>query len=1283
VTEILLNPVRLVEPPGTVDLARRLRVRVEWSAAPATVPGRTAARPGPFDRLYPSVVANPSAAATGGSARPIGLSGDGTRQAAVEDGTPAAVMRPAVPLTTVPNSKVYRLEVSEDGIYRLDGSWLGGAAPDLMNRPVSQLFIAANGVEIPIRVVDDGDGLVSGSDVIEFFGERVDEDPLDPDVWQQGDYTDERPYFLGVAEGTRLRMSTAVSGAPVSGFPQLTSFSDTVKLEENDLFLNSVSTDADDRWYDGPLLSHPLPSSGPTRDLLLSLPGVDAGGTASLRVRMLGQIIGGNLDGYHRTALKVNGTLVDEADWDGVIVFTQGVDNGAVTFPASMLTASTTVRVELPLDREVDGSPITKDLVAVNWVEVSYPRFFQVANDRLLFAIPNQDAEIVVTGLSSDEAAAYDITPSAGGVSAPRHLAGASVGGGGPYTLTFELAAADGIGPTRTIAISAANPLQPASSSLYAVDGDLAAGAADWLLIGADSLLDLSANSALSDLVELRDNQGWQTRVVGLGEVYDQFSYGLKDPQAIRDFIRWTLLHWDPAPTFVVLVGDASYDAKNNYGHATPRDLLPTFMASAVGSPILTYFSVDNDFASVLGTDHLPDVLLGRLPAHDLSEAEALFDKLVAYGALASGPAWTRRGFFISDEESGGFESTMRQVIDLYFERPENPGLFDPNGPCFSTGTCRNDPAGPGPIFSTASLQALIERHPATPISTLALTMNQWIRDGIDAGDVVSQFNGHGSFQRWGRQASIFEGKSFDPDDVDLLANGSMPTFMVNINCITGGFHADSPPGTASDRLYSLGEDFLVTPDKGAVGVLAPSHLTFISLLGVATNAIWDRLLGEDRDRLLGALNLSFRLAFDSIGATTDLRSFAFLADPATVLVLPDPEPPSAVQAVGGNAVVDLSWTPGADAVTFLVERSETGPGGPYTVVSPPAHTASTYSDTGVVNGQTYHYRVVGRDGEGMDSVRSNRNTDCPAGPDCVSATPLNPIPPLTPTGFAVSDTGQGGQLALSWDANPESDLDFYRLRYGSTSGVYTSQTTFGPGATDGLLGGLENGVPVYLVLEAVNTSGLSSPPTSEETATPLRILGVSPPRPITDLRVSRDGNDALLSWSRIEEDIYQRPTTVQDYRVYASQVGPLFPTDEAHRLATVPDGPDPGFRHLGGASGSGTRFYLVVCRDADGFDSASALGFPAPVTGLTVTWVAPDTLRLQWPAVTTDTDGNPLAVDHYEVYASDSPFSRADIPAMTPVRPSVLATTVDLLESEGNFFSVIAVDARGDLSPH
>jgi len=50
-------------------------------------------------------------------------------------------------------------------------------------------------------------------------------------------------------------------------------------------------------------------------------------------------------------------------------------------------------------------------------------------------------------------------------------------------------------------------------------------------------------------------------QVVTISQVYDQFSHGLADPAAVRELLRYAHAKWaEPAPQYVLLVGEASYD---------------------------------------------------------------------------------------------------------------------------------------------------------------------------------------------------------------------------------------------------------------------------------------------------------------------------------------------------------------------------------------------------------------------------------------------------------------------------------------------------------------------------------------------------------------------------------------------------------------------------------------------------------------------------------------------------------------------------------------------------
>jgi hypothetical protein len=78
----------------------------------------------------------------------------------------------------------------------------------------------------------------------------------------------------------------------------------------------------------------------------------------------------------------------------------------------------------------------------------------------------------------------------------------------------------------------------------------------------------------LTDLLALRQAQGHRVTAVNLTDIYDEFAFGLATPAAIRDFLAYAVGFWTaPAPQYVLLVGDATYDYKDNWGLGAGNDV--------------------------------------------------------------------------------------------------------------------------------------------------------------------------------------------------------------------------------------------------------------------------------------------------------------------------------------------------------------------------------------------------------------------------------------------------------------------------------------------------------------------------------------------------------------------------------------------------------------------------------------------------------------------------------------------------------------------------------------
>ena len=115
----------------------------------------------------------------------------------------------------------------------------------------------------------------------------------------------------------------------------------------------------------------------------------------------------------------------------------------------------------------------------------------------------------------------------------------------------------------------------------------------------------------------------------------------------------------NPKPAYLLILGDGSYDykAKTASGDYVPTQIL------FKDDPSLGYYSSDNELTAVVGTDHLADLVVGRLSARDLTSANHVLDKVLDYeqnGPLPS-DLWPRHAVLITDRGKGSTTPRSRR----------------------------------------------------------------------------------------------------------------------------------------------------------------------------------------------------------------------------------------------------------------------------------------------------------------------------------------------------------------------------------------------------------------------------------------------------------------------------------------------------------------------------------------------------------------------------------------------------------------------------------------------
>jgi len=372
--------------------------------------------------------------------------------------------------------------------------------------------------------------------------------------------------------------------------------------------------------------------------------------------------------------------------------------------------------------------------------------------------------------------------------------------------------------------------------------------------------------------------------------------------------------------------------------------------------------------------------------------------------------------------------------------------------------------------------------------------------------------------------------------------------------------------------------------------------------------------------------------------------------DSAAAQDLPPSAPTGLTATTGvGEGEITVSWIPSPepDVVQYRIERdTEPGFGGAVSFFQamPP------FIDSGLTPGGTYYYRAFALDAGTNESGPSN--TDSAQAQD---------LAPSAPTGLAAT-TGTGeGEIDVSWNANPEPDIDHYRLERDTDPGFPSPAS----GTTDGTsltVSGLTPGGTYYFRVFAVD-DGANESDASNTDSTEAQDL---PPAAPTGLLVALGVGEGelLISWS---------PNAEPDFDHYRLErdTDPGFGSPVSF-LRTETWYADYGL--MPGA----TYYYRVFAVDVGGNESAPSASdwqvapdyAPSQPTGLNaVTGTGEGEIDVTW-------DANPeIDIDYYRLERDFTP----DFPD-----PTVLTTTETyhydsgLIPSGNYFYQVIAVDLAG-----
>lgn len=688
------------------------------------------------------------------------------------------------------------IEVSAPGLYRV--SYDDVADLGLQDASVEHLHLRRAGEIVAYAWDGDSDDVFEPDEALRFYAEP-----------RFSRWTAQDVYHLTVGDVQGTRMSSR-SGDPTglaAGVPNVTRLFEENHLYTPNRFAGLLPRGRDgDRWVWDYL--DPNHATG-TYDFVLDA--VDTASPAELTLWLIGYT-----ESAHLWEVAANGTRVGNVAWSGQTAVT-----ATLSLPSNLLlSGSNTLSITVP---GMEGGWL--DAFAIH-----HRRSAEASGNSVRFASASDAPRAYTVGL--DVAEPYDAYDDAYDVSDPQR----------PQRLSNPLVDGETVtvgdppgGESRRYLVVAENGLRSPDvvrEAVPLIEGGTDPTGADYLVISHPDFID-----DLDPLVSLRRSQGLSVVVVNVLGIYDAYGDGRPDPEAIRTFIRDAYATWVPQPTWVLLVGDGSYDPRQYKADSTPT-FIPPYLADA--DPWAGETAADNRYACVDGDDTLPDLLLGRLPVKTAGETQVVVDKIVAYETDPFPGGWNADVVLVADDEdTAGDFSIPSDGTASYVGAPFTVTRRYCGGASADVSDC-----------SAAERDALY-----------AALLEDWHQ-----GALLMQFTGHASWQQWAAERFLHL------DDLAMLSNDRRLPLVAEMTCFTGAYHRPE---------LTFDETLLIQNGGGAVTVWGPTGLGVDAGHTYLSQGFVDALF-SDGVGTVGEAALSGKIALTESGQSLDLLdTFLLLGDPA------------------------------------------------------------------------------------------------------------------------------------------------------------------------------------------------------------------------------------------------------------------------------------------------------------------------------------------------------------------------------------------------------------------
>ncbi len=369
-----------------------------------------------------------------------------------------------------------------------------------------------------------------------------------------------------------------------------------------------------------------------------------------------------------------------------------------------------------------------------------------------------------------------------------------------------------------------------------------------------------------------RKHDGLSVKLVTPQQVYNEFSSGVRDIAAIRNFMK---MFYDRAkvsgdfPRYLLLFGNGTYDNKNVLGYN--GNLIPTFQTQESFSYTSSY--ITDDFFGLLddneGLDAFGslDLGIGRLPVRTVEEAHFAVNKILRYDQRIDGlnPGTENPQFAGIISNYADWRNTITIIADdgdrnIHINDSERiANYMEDNLPVYNLEK----------IYLDAYEQITLAGGSRYP------DVNKAINNRVTQGGLLINYIGHGGTKGLAHERIL----TFD-DILSWKNFYNLPIFMT-ATCEFSSFDQPDP------NELSAGVRVFLKPDGGAVALFTTTRLAWSGSNFTLNDAFMRNAFVHMDNGEMPRLGDLIRISKVESSSNAQLKNFVLLGDPSMQMAYP------------------------------------------------------------------------------------------------------------------------------------------------------------------------------------------------------------------------------------------------------------------------------------------------------------------------------------------------------------------------------------------------------------